>query len=76
MHTKENSNKPKLDICGIAAPPFLRRNKQENPKLYAVTLYEINKALEVKMLKEQLLEQLIPKEYHEFLPLFDKVITE
>ena len=32
--------------------------------------------MELKDLQEKPLEQLIPKEYHEFLPLFDKVVAE
>jgi hypothetical protein len=76
METKENLDKPKLNICVIAAAPFMRRNKKEKPKVYAVTLYEINTALEVKDLPQNLLEQLIPKKYNEFFPLFDKVIDE
>jgi hypothetical protein len=76
METKKDQDKPKLDICPIAAAPFMIRNKKEKLKVYAVTLYEINKALEIKDLQETPLEQLIPKKYHEFLPLFDKVIAE
>ena len=41
-----------------------------------VTLYEINKALEIKGQQKKSLEQLIPKDYHDFLPLFDKVIAK
>ena len=76
METTEKLDKPKLDICALAAAPFMRRNKKESLKVYVVTLYEINKALEIKDLQEKLLNQLILKEYHEFLPLFDKVIAE
>jgi hypothetical protein len=41
-------------------------------KVYALTLYEINKPLGIKDLQENPLEEVIPKEYHEFLPLFCK----
>jgi hypothetical protein len=58
------------------AATFIRRNKKKKLKVYMVTLYEINKALEIKDFQEKLQEQLIPKEYHEFLPLFNKVISE
>jgi hypothetical protein len=54
----------------------MRYKKKEKLKVYVITLYKINKVLEVKDLQEKPLEQLIPKEYHEFLPLFDKVIAE
>jgi hypothetical protein len=76
MELKEDPGKLKLDICAIAAAPFMRCNKKEKHKVYAVTLYEINKALEIMDLQEKPLEQLIPKKYHEFLPLFAKVIAE
>jgi hypothetical protein len=71
-----NQEKLKLDICAVAAATFIRRNKKKKLKVYMVTLYEINKALEIEDFQEKLQEQLIPKEYHEFLPLFDKVISE
>jgi hypothetical protein len=76
MEIKEDLEKPKLDICSIVAASFTKRNKKEKLKVYAVTLYEINKALEIQDLQEKRLEQLIPKEYHEFLLVFDKVIAE
>jgi hypothetical protein len=46
----------------------MRCNKKEKQTVYVVTLYEINKALEVKDLQEKPMEQLIPEEYHEFCP--------
>jgi hypothetical protein len=54
----------------------MRRNRKEKLKVYAVTLYKINKALKIKDIQQKPLQQLISKEYHEFLPLFDKVIAE
>jgi hypothetical protein len=54
----------------------MRRNNKEKLKVYVVTLYEIKKSLEIKNLQKKPLEQQIPQEYHEFLPLFDKVIAE
>jgi hypothetical protein len=65
-----------LDICAIAASPFMRRIKKEKLNVYAMTLYEINQALGIQDLQEKPLEEVIPKEYHEFLPLFSKVIPE
>jgi hypothetical protein len=44
--------------------------------VYAVTLFKINQALGIKDIQEKPLDELIPKEYHEFLPLFSKVIAE
>jgi hypothetical protein len=76
METNEDLDKPKLDICAITAAPFMRRNNEQELKVYAITLYETNKALEIKKLQETPLEQLIAKKYHEFFPHFNKVITE
>jgi predicted aspartyl protease len=76
METIPDPEKLKLDICAVAASPFIRRIKKEKLKVYAVTLYEINKALGIKDLQEKPLEEVIPKEYHEFLLLFSKVIAE
>jgi hypothetical protein len=45
-------------------------------KVYTVTLYKINMALELEELYAKPLTEVIPKEYHELLPLFDKVIVE
>ena len=40
------------------------------------SLYDINKAIEAKDLKERPQEEIIPKQYHEFLPLFSKVLAD
>jgi hypothetical protein len=76
MEATREQNKSKLDICASAAAPFMRRNKKEKLKVYIVTIYEINKALEKNDLQVIPLDQLMPKEYYESLPLFDKMITE
>jgi hypothetical protein len=46
MESKEDPDKPKLDICAVAAVPLLIRHKKVKLKVYVVTIYEINKALE------------------------------
>jgi hypothetical protein len=76
MEMSPDPEKPKLDICAIAASPFIIQIKKEKLKVYAITLYKINKALEIKDLQEKPLEEVIPTEYHQFLPLFSTVITE
>jgi hypothetical protein len=76
MESSHKPEKSKLDICAVAALPFIRQIKKEKLKVYAVTLYEINKALGNKDLQEKHLEEVIRQEYHEFLPLFSKVITK
>jgi hypothetical protein len=40
------------------------------------SLYDINKAIEAKDLKERPLEDIVPEQYHEFLPLFNKVLAD
>ena len=76
MESTADPKNPKLDIWAVVVSPFMRRIKKEKLKVYAITLYEINKALGIKDLQEKPLEEVIPKEYHEFLPLFSKVIAE
>jgi len=44
-------------------------------KVFRASLYDINKGIEAKDLKERPLEEVIPKQYHEFLPLFNKVLA-
>jgi hypothetical protein len=34
METKEDPDKPMLDICAIVAAPVMRRNKKEKLKVY------------------------------------------
>jgi hypothetical protein len=44
--------------------------------VFKASLYDINKVIEEKDLKERPLEEIIPKQYHEFLLLFNKVLTD
>jgi hypothetical protein len=55
---------------------FHETDRKERLKVYTITLYEINRTLGMKDQQEKPLEEVIPKEYHEFLPLFSKVIAE
>jgi hypothetical protein len=50
----------------------------KNGKLtvFKASLYDINKAIEAKDLKECPLEEIVPEQYYEFLPLFNKVLAE
>jgi hypothetical protein len=52
---------------------FFRTVKKGKLMIFKASLYDINKAIEVKDLKERPLEEIVPKQYHEFLPLFNKV---
>jgi len=40
--------------------------------IFKPSLYDINKAIEAKDLKERQLEDIIPEQYHEFLSLLSK----
>jgi hypothetical protein len=55
---------------------FFRTVKQGRFTIFKPSLYDINKAIEAKELKEKPLEEVIPKQYHEFLPLFSKVLAD
>jgi len=45
-------------------------------KVFKASLYDIKKAMEPKVLKERPLEGIVPIQYHEFLPLFNKVLAD
>jgi hypothetical protein len=49
----------------------------KNGKLtvFKASLYDINKAIEAKDLNERPLEEIVPEQYHEFLPSFNKVLA-
>jgi len=44
--------------------------------VFKASLYDINKAIEANDCKEQPLEEIVPEQYHEFLPFFNKVLAE
>src|SRR3954447_24165117 len=44
-------------------------------QVFSLSLYEINKALDRKWIEDGDLKSLIPKEYHEFLPLFSEAVA-
>jgi hypothetical protein len=50
--------------------------KKERLTVFKASLYEVNKAIEAKDLKERPLEEIGPKEYHEFLPLFNMILAD
>jgi hypothetical protein len=55
---------------------FFRTVKQGKLTIFRASLYDINKAIEAKDLKEKPLQEVIPEQYHEFLPLFSKVLAD
>jgi hypothetical protein len=44
--------------------------------VFKASLYNFNKAIEAKDLKERPLEESVPEQYHEFLLLFNKVLAD
>jgi len=55
---------------------FFRSVQKGKLTLFKASLYNINKAIEVKDLKQRPLEEVVPKQYHEFLPLFSKSLAD
>jgi transposase InsO family protein len=50
---------------------------KQNLTVFSISLYEINQALGLKPVKKELnLKEYIPKEYHEFLPLFSEALAK
>jgi hypothetical protein len=44
--------------------------------VFRASLYDINIAIHAKDWKEHPLEEIVPEQYHEFLPLFNKVLAD
>jgi hypothetical protein len=55
---------------------FLRTVKKGKLTVFRASLYDINKAIEAKDLKARPLEEIVPKQYHEFFPLYNKVVGD
>jgi hypothetical protein len=55
---------------------FCRTVQRGKLTIFNASLYDINKAIEANNLKEKPLEEVIPKQYHEFLPVFSKVLAD
>jgi hypothetical protein len=64
------------DIAMLNGASFFRTVKKGKLTLFKASLYDINEAIEAKDLKERPLEDIIPEQYHEFLPLFIKVLED
>jgi len=64
------------NIVMLNGPSFFRTVKKGKLMVFKASVYEINKAIEAKDLKERPLEEIIPKQYHEFLPLFNNVLAD
>jgi hypothetical protein len=55
---------------------FFRTVKKGKLTVFKASLYDVIQAIEAKDLKERPLEEIVPKQYHEFLPLFNKILTD
>jgi hypothetical protein len=64
------------NIVMLNGASFFRTVKRGRLTICKPSLYDINQAIEAKDLKEKPLEELIPKQYHEFRPLFGKVLAD
>jgi len=64
------------DIVMVNGASFFRIVKKGKLMLFKASLHDINKAIETKDLKQRPLEEVIPEQYHEFLPLFNKVLAD
>jgi hypothetical protein len=55
---------------------FFRKVQRGKLTIFKASLYDINKAIEAKDLKGKPLEEVIPRQYQEFLLLFSNVLTD
>jgi predicted aspartyl protease len=66
------ANAAPLSIAMIAPVPLTRQAKRNRLQIYAISLYEINKALDQNK-ETNNISDIIPPEYHKFLLLFSEV---
>jgi hypothetical protein len=65
-----------LDISTVPTSHFMQRVMKVKLKVHSITLYNINKALEIKDIQEKSIENMIPNRYHNILPVFGKVVAQ
>jgi len=66
-----------IQIAALGGRSFRRIAHKEQLTVFSLSLYEINRALEPKKeLKQLNLADYMPKEYHEFLPLFSEAVAK
>jgi hypothetical protein len=71
--------KPSIAIISAAGLRPLAKNKDQqygNVQTFSLSLYEINKALNRKNIEQGDLKSHVTPEFHEFLPLFVKVVAD
>jgi hypothetical protein len=64
------------DIVMLNRASFFRTVKKGRLTVFKASLSDINKAIEAQDLKERPLEEIVSKQYHEFLLLFNKVLAD
>jgi hypothetical protein len=57
------------DVAMLNGASFFRTVKKGKLTVFKASLYDINKAIVAKDLQERPLEEIVPKQYHDFLPL-------
>jgi hypothetical protein len=55
---------------------FFRTVQRGKLTIFKASLHDINRAIEAKDLKEKPLQEVIPQQYQEFLPLFSKGLAD
>ena len=82
LNEKGTAPERPIQISAIGGQPFRRLAYKEKLTIFSTSLYEINQALGVeeqppkKPKKELDLNEYIPVEYHEFLPLFSEALAK
>jgi hypothetical protein len=77
--TPSPASKPSISIISEASFGRLARNKGQRygrVRIFSLSLYEINKALDRKTIESGDLASMVPAEFHEFHPLFDKIVAD
>jgi len=64
------------NIVMLNEASFFRTIKKGRLAVFKASLYDITKAIEANHLKERPLKEIVSKQYHEFLPLFNKVLAD
>jgi hypothetical protein len=74
LNGAEPDSRP-LQVAALGGRSFRRVANKERLAVFSLSLYEINRALQPE--KKQLnLADYVPKEYHEFLPLFSEAVAK
>jgi hypothetical protein len=64
------------NIAMLNGASFFCTVKNRRLTVFKASLYDINSAIVAKDLKERSLQEIVPEQYHEFLSLFNKVLTD